>query len=117
MVNTLLYAQFYAEMLSSKGRVCASSGLRRTNAKQMPIHLTWNVILQKLRRMCQLLMSIAGRHRASGFRPALDLPMRGTSVGFLKCVVEPLVHIAFPAQHADDRKTSNDGFSSNRLHR
>lgn len=62
-------------------------------------------------------MSIARRHGASGFRPALDLPMQCMSVGFLKFVVEPLVYTAFPAQCADDRDTSNDDFPPNSLHR
>lgn len=62
-------------------------------------------------------MSIAGRHRASGFRPALDLPTQHTSVGFLKCMVLLLVPTAFPVPHAEDRNTSDYDFSSKRLHR
>ena len=36
-----------AETLNPGECVCESFGLERSNAKQMPVHLTWNVILQK----------------------------------------------------------------------
>lgn len=46
--NTLLYPQIGTEMLEFEECVCESFGLESPNAKQMPIHLTWNVTLQKI---------------------------------------------------------------------